>query len=45
MRKTPAQLDQLMMLVLLEAERCNDSDTRELWYRVFAELMMNPRVH
>lgn len=45
MRKTLAQLDELMMRVLFEAERCNDEDTRDKWYQVFAELMFNPTVH
>lgn len=45
MRKTLAQLDELMMRVLLEAERCKDENTRDAWYQVFAELMFNPTVH
>lgn len=45
MRKTLAQLEELMMRVLFEAERSDDNHTREVWYQVFAELMFNPTVH
>lgn len=45
MRKTLAQLEELMMRVLFEAERCDDEKAREQWYQVFAELMFNPTVH